>query len=176
MEFRESQKFNQWWLWLLMIGVLGLTAWGGWKAFLEQGDIVPGLIGVGVTALMAILLALIELRTTITADGIEARFWPIARKRIFRSEIEEAQVRTYSPIKEFGGWGYRIGAGGTAFNMHGNQGLQLKLKNGSKILIGTQKPEELSAFMKEYMGEVDDDEVVRLRLKELAEHKNENLR
>jgi TRAP-type C4-dicarboxylate transport system permease small subunit len=83
MEFRESQKFNQWWLWLLMIGVLGLTAWGGWKAFLEQGDIVPGLIGVGVTALMAILLALIELRTTITADGIEARFWPIARKRIF---------------------------------------------------------------------------------------------
>ncbi|MTB51211.1 hypothetical protein [Lewinella sp. W8] len=173
MEFRESQKFNQWWLWLIMIGVLGFTAWAGWKAFLEQGDLMPGIVGVGVTAIISILLALIELRTTITEDGIEARFWPFGRKRIFRSEIESAEVRSYSPIGEFGGWGYRIGPGGIAFNMQGNRGLQLKLKNGSKILIGTQKPEELSAFMKEFMGEVDDDEIVRLRLKELAENKDE---
>lgn len=172
MEYRESQKFNQWWLWLLMVGVLLVSTWGGWKAYLERGDILPGLIAVGVTGLVAILLALLELRTTITDDGIEAKFWPFGSKRIFRAEIEHAEVRSYSPVKEFGGWGYRMGAGGIAFNVQGNRGLQLKLKNGSKVLIGTQKPEELSAFMKEYMGTVDDEEVVRLRLKELTEQKH----
>jgi hypothetical protein len=42
----------------------------------------------------------------------------------------------------YGGWGIKRGIGGLAYNVSGNQGLQLVLTDGRKILIGTQKPEQ----------------------------------
>jgi hypothetical protein len=36
-----------------------------------------------------------------------------------------------------------------AFNVDGNQGLQLELNNGKKILIGTKKVNELSEYLKQ---------------------------
>jgi len=53
-------------------------------------------------------------------------------------------VRKYSPIGEYGGWGYRVAGkrSGVAYNISGNMGIQIELKNGKKILLGTRKPEE----------------------------------
>lgn len=54
-------------------------------------------------------------------------------------------MRLYRPIKEFGGWGMRTafnGKNGKAYNVSGNVGIQLELKNGSKTLLGTQKGKE----------------------------------
>jgi hypothetical protein len=175
MNFKESQKFNQWWLWLLNLSIFGGLAVNGWSTWDNGGGFVPAIIGPAVMALVMILLATIELRTVITDDGIEVKFWPLGRQRIFKSEIKKAVVRKYSPIKEFGGWGYRIGPGGKAYNMQGGHGLQLEFKNGERLLIGTQKPEELAAFIEEYLEdhEVLDDEMVSLKLKELRENKLE---
>lgn len=175
MEYRESQKFNQWWLWLLNFGVLGLVLWG---AYFEYTAGMPlWQAGLGVALVMAVVLipmALIELRTHITDDGVEIRFWPFVRRRIFKSEIKSMRVRKYSPIREYGGWGIRSSMGnGSAYNVSGDQGLQLELNNGKKILVGTQRPEELSAFLTDYLerNDVLTDEVVTLKLKELREDK-----
>ena len=46
-------------------------------------------------------------------------------------------------MKEFGGWGIRVAGDGRAYNAYGNQGVQLILTDGSRILIGTQRPDEL---------------------------------
>jgi len=54
-------------------------------------------------------------------------------------------VLTYSPISDYGGWGIRYGSIGKAYNVSGNRGVQLELLNGERILIGSQKPEELAA-------------------------------
>jgi hypothetical protein len=63
--------------------------------------------------------------------------------------VASIEVRKYSPIKEYGGWGFRYGfKNGKAYNISGNMGLQLILKNGDRILIGTQKPEELETYLK----------------------------
>lgn len=176
MEYRESQKFNQWWLWLLNIALLlglvlvGYTSWTG------GGDLLSSAIGPIVMAVTMILLATIELRTVISEDGLEVKFWPFGRRRIFKSEIKSARVRKYSPLREFGGWGYRIGPGGKAFNMQGNMGLQLEMRDGDKLLIGTRKPEELAAWIENWLAVADDDdefsdEMVTLKLKELEERK-----
>ena len=60
--------------------------------------------------------------------------------------MSKCYVREYSPIAEYGGWGLRGGffGKGSALNVSGNKGLQLELKNNKKILIGTNKPKELS--------------------------------
>jgi hypothetical protein len=175
MEYKESQKFNQWWLWLINFSVYGAVAVAGWSSWSNGGSLVEALIGPAVMAAVMILLATLELRTVITTDGIEVKFWPFGRQRIFKSEIKGAVVRKYSPIREFGGWGYRIGRSGKAYNMQGSQGLQLEFTNGDRLLIGTQKPEELAAFIKEYLEEHDvlDDEAVSLKLKELRDNKLE---
>lgn len=151
---------------------MGLAV-NGWSTWDNGGGLMPAIIGPLAMALVMILLATLELRTVITDDGIEVKFWPFGRQRIFKSEIKGAVVRTYSPIKEFGGWGYRIGPRGKAYNMQGNQGLQLEFMNGDRLMIGTQKPEELAAFITDYLKDHDelDDETVSLKLKELRENK-----
>ena len=49
---------------------------------------------------------------------------------------------------DYGGWGIRLGA----YNISGNKGLKIHYTNKNSfkdsILIGTQKPEELSKIIK----------------------------
>lgn len=149
----------------------------GYDSWSNGGDLMAALTVPLATALMMILLATIELRTVITEDGLEVKFWPFGRRRIFKSEIKSARVRKYSPLREFGGWGVRFGRGGKAFNMQGNMGLQLEMQNGDKLLIGTRKPEELAAWVETWLqtdeNEEFSDEMVTLKLKELEARKLE---
>lgn len=176
MEYRETQKFNQWWLWLLNLGVMSVVFWGAYQEYQAGMPVWQVLLAIALVAVVALIpIALVDLRTTITEDGIEVRFWPFSRRRIFKSEISRMYVRSYSPIGEYGGWGYRLGPNGKAYNMQGNHGLQLELKGGEKILIGTQRPEELSDFIKHYFNDEEEltDELLTLKLKELREDKLE---
>jgi len=176
MEYRESQKFNQWWMWLINFVGLATTGWASYTMFNSEEGLIASALPVVITVGLMIMLALMELRTTITEDGIEVKFWPFSRRRIFRSEIKSARVRKYSPVGEYGGWGYRTSLkNGKAYNMMGSQGLQLELHDGEKILIGTQQPEELAAFISAYLIENDvlTDEAVTLKLRELRENKLE---
>jgi hypothetical protein len=61
--------------------------------------------------------------------------------------IEKYEVITYDPILDYGGWGIKYNRHGKAYNVSGNKGLQLYLKNGKRILIGTQKESELTNFL-----------------------------
>jgi hypothetical protein len=103
------------------------------------------------------LFANIKMVTQLTEDGIYVRFHPF--QPVFSKyewkDIGEVYVREYNALLEYGGWGIRFGLmgikhgqGGKAYIISGNQGLQLVMKDGSRILIGTQKPDELSAIIK----------------------------
>ncbi|MDQ1088364.1 hypothetical protein [Siphonobacter sp. SORGH_AS_1065] len=54
-------------------------------------------------------------------------------------------------MTEYGGWGLRLGlfGKGIAFNVSGNKGLQLEFIDHKKLLIGTNKPEELTKVLSE---------------------------
>jgi hypothetical protein len=140
--FVERQKFNQWWVHLIAVG--------GTMALLYSAiDLVeaeahwPAFIPISIGLVVLIGLVSTHLSTEITSEAIYVGFAPFGMKRIAKREIAEAYVRSYSPLGEYGGWGYRIGRGGTAYNVSGNHGLQLVLRNGRRILIGTQQPREL---------------------------------
>lgn len=55
-------------------------------------------------------------------------------------------MRTYSPLSEYGGWGYKGGLG-KAYSTGGRQGLQLVLANGDRLLLGTQRPAEMRLIL-----------------------------
>lgn len=153
--YHESQKFNQWWIWAILLVTLLVGIGAGYFEYLGSGDINSFIIAWVVSALALILIAVLELCTVITTDGIKIGFWPFHTKKIFRSEIKSAQVRVYSPLSEYGGWGIRKSSAGTAYNVMGNHGLQLELTDGKRLLIGTQHPEELEELMRNYLTETD---------------------
>jgi hypothetical protein len=153
--FSERQKFSQWWLWLILLGINGVFMYGIYtqvingRPFGDNPMSDQGLgIGFACVLLLTMLFYILRLETIVTEDGVYVRFFPIALK--FRKygwdEIDKAYVRTYSPLGEYGGWGIKGGfsSNGRALNVSGSEGLQLELKHNTKLLIGTRKPKELT--------------------------------
>jgi len=160
--FEEKQRFNQWWLHAITtIPCLGFLIYACLKWFLhEQSVDKVGPYEYGSQILIIVLLIgtvllifMFKLYIEIDEKGIHYRFFPFHRtlKVIPWNEIDNCYTRTYRPISEYGGWGYKFGmGGGKAFNVKGNQGIQLKLKDGTKILLGTQKPKEAQLVINKY--------------------------
>lgn len=155
-QFHETQRFDQWWLRLLLLAVLLILLVPFAMDWTENGisdDHVWMQFGtLFITFLVVWLLFSLKLETTIDRQGIHYRFFPLINKRktIVWKDISKCYVTTYSPIKDFGGWGYRISHKGKAYNVKGNTGIQLELKSGKNILFGTQKENEAKNVIKYY--------------------------
>ena len=85
----------------------------------------------------------IRMVTEIRPDGVVVYCRPLRflRREISWDAIEHVYARQYRPLAEYGGWGIRFGTQGTAYNMRGHQGIQFEMKQGQRLLIGTQQPE-----------------------------------
>lgn len=149
--YRESQSFITWWLCLLYLLILGAGVYTAWSNS-GQGKIGGFSIGALIGLVAFAIIFFTRLRSRIDEEGIHIRFFPfIWKEKTWRwDEIGDAYVKRYSPW-EYGGWGYRFGRGGTAFTTKGSYGIQLVVRrNGAKMLIGTQKPEEVNEILKLY--------------------------
>jgi hypothetical protein len=153
--FSERQRFKQWWLWFILIGINGLFLYGIYKQVVvgqQFGDKPMSNTGLfityGVIFSLTILFLNFRLDTKIKTDGIYVRFFPIqvTFKYYPWNEISKSYVRQYFPIREYGGWGLRLGifGKGKAYNISGDKGLQVEFSDNKKLLIGTNKPDELA--------------------------------
>ncbi len=159
--FNEVQRFDQWWIKLLFILLLLFVGYSSYRWFFTNesvGNVGPhdsfGQLIVIVSILpILVLFYLLKLRTEIDESGIQYQFLPFhfSAKKIGWTEIQHCYVRTYNPILEYGGWGFRTSLGkGKAFNVKGKIGIQVELKSGKKILLGTQKEEEAKQVIQRY--------------------------
>jgi hypothetical protein len=158
--FIETQRFNQWWFRLLILLVATISIGTIVKSYSNvQSEPVPFWISLvaGLLTLMLVLSLgfLIKLETKIDELGIHYGFWPFYSKLklIGWSEIEKCTIRKYSPIVEYGGWGYCMGffsKNGSALNVKGNIGIQIVFKGGKQQLIGTQKKEDAMKVLATY--------------------------
>lgn len=159
-EFFEVQKQTQKWIWFLMMFLTVLILW-----VIVQQLIIGVPVGnhpapdwalfiiLGFLLLFLVFLKFGKLETKIDENGVSYRYVPFQKEFRFIawSEIEKSYVRIYRPIKEYGGWGMRTafnGGNGSAYNVAGNIGLQLELKNGKRFLLGTQKGKEIESVLK----------------------------
>jgi hypothetical protein len=152
--FSETQKFSQWWVWVIILGAMVLPFADIFKNGFQSDDPEMYFILLIPFAVMVLFLSL-RLETRVDGTGVYYKFFPFHFKAQHKTwdEIEKAFVRKYKPVSEYGGWGIRMGLGhGKAFNVRGNMGLQLIFKNGKRTLIGTQKPEELRAFIEQLVA------------------------
>ncbi|MCH3883069.1 MULTISPECIES: hypothetical protein [Tenacibaculum] len=162
--FKEEQRFIQTWLIVLLAVSIIVPMAIIINTYLEDNSTMT--TNEFVFTIAGILLSVsfiffFKLTTRIDEKGIHYQFFPFhfSMRKITWSEIEKAHVRTYDPISEYGGWGLKGGAfwnksKGTAINVSGDVGIQLELKNGKKLLIGTQKENQVNLVLKKYQNKI----------------------
>ena len=159
MIFKEVQYFRQWWILFIVCTSTLIPLVFVVRQLIHEKTFAFGAPPVVVIVIVAFillsvlgLLIFLHLETTITSQEISYHFspLPVKTRHILWEEVDHVYIRKYRPIGEYGGWGIRgLSDKNRAFNVSGEMGIQLVLKNGNRILLGTQKPREVEQFLKE---------------------------
>ena len=151
--YREVQRVTQLWIWAIVLVPTAIA----WWAFVQQvllskpfgGSPAPDLAVVIIWVVFGLafplLILAVNLRTEVRDDAVRLRFFPLWSRAIAIGDIRECQARTYSPIGEYWGWGIRWTPGhGWCYTIKGRRGVQLTLGDGKRLLIGSNRPDELA--------------------------------
>ncbi|WP_396634069.1 hypothetical protein [Maribacter sp. R86514] len=157
--FKETQKFTQWWLWLIILApiilaffnLLGiiLYVFSGYTSG-DSGNVsvswVSGsvsiiqFIGFLIYVATILFIALSKLKVLVSDKDIKIHHLLFFSKVIDFNEVVEKQIVNYN----FVGYGIRkTKKYGTVYNVKGGEGVAITLINGEKYLIGSQKAEQL---------------------------------
>lgn len=142
--FEEKQHFPPWVGVLLFSGVI-MAGFGVLATGASGNALMPALLALAVgVAIVSLLFGAMALTTRVTDAGIRVNGLLFINRLISFDEIESGAARKYNPLIEYGGWGYRIGPSGKAYNARGDEGVQLTLRDGGRILIGSGRAQELA--------------------------------
>lgn len=159
--FREIQKPRQWWIMLIILGIMVLS-WYMFVVQIIQGEPVGTNPGPDwVVWLVWIVFGLIfplgwwamRLVVEVYQDRVQVRYVPFVNRKIPLSDILGAEARTYEPLRHYGGWGIRFRIGHSrAYTVRGNRGVELLLHGGQRLILGSQQPEALAAAISVRLG------------------------
>jgi len=109
------------------------------------GLFVGSIISGGISFIFNKAKLIMQIRT----DGIYVSFPPLRNSFTicYWENIDKLFIREYNPLGEYGGWGIKGRGNNLAYNVSGNIGIQLVLINDSKLLIGTNQPEEIATVL-----------------------------
>ncbi len=162
-DFREEQRFA--WPWIVAITIpailIGIALYRQiWLGRPVGGEALSGSLlwpAFAVAVVVAVWFSRLKLITEVQDGGLSIRFLYLwAERRITWNEIRWAQAVTYRPVKDFGGWGVRwgerAGVRGIVYNARGNQGVRIELTNGERVLVGSQRAEDLARAIEAKTG------------------------
>ena len=160
--FREEQRFAQWWIWLLLLALSAFAWWGFYQQIILGQPFGSNtgpdwvvwltflLLGIGMPA----LFASIRLIVTVGGDQITINYRPFTTRCIGFEEIESHEARTYKPIKEYAGWGLKgWSVDRMSYSVSGRDGVELTLRDGKRVMIGSLKAQQLADAISAGMSE-----------------------
>ena len=101
----------------------------------------------GLGAPLLVVVGLLRMTTEVTPTDVRVWFgWvPTYRRFVPIGSVQKIEVVSYRPLADFGGWGIRTGRDGErVLRARGDRGVRLDLADGTRLLIGSQKPEALA--------------------------------
>lgn len=152
--FREEQRFEWFWTTPLCLPAL-IVGYGVYRQewnrpFISSALLWPAFV---VTVVVAVWFLRLKLVTEVRDNGLFIWFvWLWPERTIPWREVRGVELRTYRPIRDFGGWGVRWGARGIVYHARGNRGVRLTLESGERVLIGSARAEELARAIAERTG------------------------
>jgi hypothetical protein len=154
--WREEQSFG-WWVYALLAL---MAAFGLGLAWFQPDLPVPRSpamrlevpLGVAIGLVLPTVLVVGVLRMTTEVHPGELRVWfgwvPSFRHAIALDAVQRIEVVGYRPLRDCGGWGVRRGRGGErVLNARGDRGVRLHFADGSRVLVGSQRPEALAVAL-----------------------------
>lgn len=87
------------------------------------------------------------MQTSVNKEAVTVSFGLLGSKvlKLKTTEIAAVELREFSPMNDFGGYGIRFNGKIWAYYMHGTRGVLFTTLNGKQYLIGSDNPEELYA-------------------------------
>jgi hypothetical protein len=162
--FKEEQRFTQTWLIVLLtISMITPIALMINEYTKENSTMTMNELLLTSLLMVAVVTPIFffKLKTRIDEIGVHFQFFPFhfSIRTIAWSELKSVKTRKYDAISEYGGWGLKGGfiwkkSKGVAYNTSGDLGIQLEYKNGKKVLIGTQKIQEVNSVLKNYENKI----------------------
>jgi hypothetical protein len=151
--YREEQHFA-WWIYaiLLLMALLAVLppVWSNAQppmALGRWGVEIPLVLLIGLSVPTVLVLGVLRMTTEVTPTDVRVWFgWiPTYRRYVALGSIDRIEVVHYRPIADYGFWGVRSGRDGEhALCARGNRGVRLFLNDGTRLLIGSQRPEALA--------------------------------
>jgi hypothetical protein len=155
--FNEEQTYRGTWvMYLILMLEIPTLVLVSTLVLNSDADQKEGIIGlVFVLFIMIMVMTFIfnlKLTTRIDSSGIHYRYFPLIKwRKIPREQIRSADVISFSPLTDHGGWGIKGNSTTKAYTVIGDKGLLLDVNENKKIVIGTQKSHELSEFIENWM-------------------------
>lgn len=163
--YREEQYFA-WWLYALLavmvaLGLYSLAAANGMPRPKAAGAVpaleLPLSLLVGVVLPPVLVLGVLRM-TTEVAPGtcrVSFGFLPTFRRILVLDGVLKIEVISYRALRDHLFWGPRTTRDGErVMTARGSRGVRLTLADGSRVLIGSQRPEELAGALQEAMRPV----------------------
>jgi hypothetical protein len=119
-------------------------------------DAVELPLGITACVTMPVFLVIGFLRMTTEVTPTDLRVWfgwvPTYRRVVPAGTIVRLEVVSYRPFADCWGWGIRTGRDGErVLNARGNRGVRIELSDGSRLLVGSQRPEALAIALEQAM-------------------------
>jgi hypothetical protein len=143
--FREEQYFD-WRVYALIALIEALTALGILRGSAWSHELLVG-IAAGSGLLLILAVFLLHMTTEVTPTDIHVWFaWvPVYRRIVPLHEVRRVEPIAFQPIADYGFWGIRSGRDGErALIARGNRGVRLELTDGSMLVIGSQRADDLA--------------------------------
>ncbi|MCX6650973.1 MAG: DUF6141 family protein [Methanomassiliicoccales archaeon] len=150
--FRELKYYRPWWFVLIILLASGLAWWAA-VTQLVMGEpwgnnpasdefVLVFFIGFGI--LFPLIMFNMHLTITVS-DAVYIKLWPfMPRARMLSPrDIDSYQAMDYDPLSDYGGWGIKGTASDRAYNVSERRGVKFNLRDGRKVMIGSQRAEQL---------------------------------
>jgi hypothetical protein len=132
-------------------GLFGLCLAISVYAAIVDGETTLALIVLGVGTAVAALLLSVRMVVVVTRERLTIRYFPLPfRETIPISRIGSYEVVAYRPLADFGGWGIRYSGRLRAlgYTVSGTQAVRIVRPGLQTLMVGTQRPEELSEALR----------------------------
>jgi Family of unknown function (DUF6141) len=158
--FQEVQQFRKSGLFTALLAgsavatIAGFLLWLNFPPKSSGGAQIPLLaLGIGTVSALAVLILVLcaKLTTEVNRSGLYIQYFPfhLSPRRIPLEHVILIEIKTYRPLRDYGGYGIRYNAAGKAYNVSGDRGVNLKFTTGRDLLIGSQRPEELAKALQQ---------------------------
>jgi hypothetical protein len=129
-------------IWQVLLG----HPWG--KHPMSNGDVIGWTVFLW---LIYFRLITVRLVTEVRQGELIVRMRGLWRlRRVPLDRIQSVERITHDIARDYGGYGFRSIRGGKAYVASGGRGVRVTLAGGEKLVVGTQRPDELAQTLRIY--------------------------